>query len=152
MYHKNNFTWTMSFLLNTFECIIALLLLDIYLNSVRCSVSQKQFNHNLVAQLTQVRFHNMSHVDRPISQIPECIRQISHNAPFCNRNVHTCAHFCYKMLHCGIWHRCILGFVRWVYLFIWNALLRFWMLESDQHKNSSKEYWETYSTYHYFMT
>ena len=53
--------------------------------------------------------------NRPISQMPQCIRQISHNAPFCNRNVHTCAHFCYKMLHCGIWHRCILGFVRWVY-------------------------------------
>ena len=54
-------------------------------------------------------------VNRPISQIPECIRQISHNATFCNRNVHTCAHFCYKMLYCGIWHRCILGFVRWAY-------------------------------------
>ena len=27
----------------------------------------------------------------------------------------TCAHFCYKMLHCGIWYRCILGFVRWSY-------------------------------------
>ena len=25
---------------------------------------------------------------RPISQIPQCIRQISHNASFCNRNVH----------------------------------------------------------------
>ena len=24
-----------------------------------------------------------------ISQIPQCIRQISHNAPFCSRNVHT---------------------------------------------------------------
>ena len=54
-------------------------------------------------------------VNRPISQIPECICAISHNAPFCNRNVHMCAHFSYKMMHCGIWHRCILGFVRWVY-------------------------------------
>ena len=26
--------------------------------------------------------------NRPSSQIPQCIRQISHNAPFCNRNVH----------------------------------------------------------------
>ena len=25
-----------------------------------------------------------------ISLIPQCISQISHNAPFCNRNVHTC--------------------------------------------------------------
>ena len=23
--------------------------------------------------------------------------QLSHNAPFCNRNAHTCAHFCYKL-------------------------------------------------------
>ena len=38
---------------------------------------------------------------RPISQIPQCIRQISHNVTFCNRKVHTCAHFCYKMVHCG---------------------------------------------------
>ena len=27
---------------------------------------------------------------------------MSHNAPICNRNMHTCAHFCYKMRHCGI--------------------------------------------------
>ena len=26
-----------------------------------------------------------------------------------------CADFCYKMLHCGIFVRCILRFVRWVY-------------------------------------
>ena len=32
--------------------------------------------------------------NRPISQIPRCISQISHNAPFGNRNVYTCAHFC----------------------------------------------------------
>ena len=50
----------------------------------------------------------LTSLNRPISQIPKCIRQISHNATFCNRNVHTCAHFCYKLLHCGIWHRCIL--------------------------------------------
>ena len=24
----------------------------------------------------------------------------------------TCAHFCYKMVHCKIWHPCIVGFVR----------------------------------------
>ena len=53
--------------------------------------------------------------NRPISQIPECICAISHNATFCNRNVHMCAHFCYKMLHFwgSVW--CIMGFVRWVY-------------------------------------
>ena len=40
-------------------------------------------------------------LQRPISQITQCIRRISHNAPFCNRNVHAYAHFCYKMVHYG---------------------------------------------------
>ena len=53
--------------------------------------------------------------NRPISQIPQCIRQISHNARPCNRNVHTCAHFCCKMVHRGIFVWCIVGYVRWVY-------------------------------------
>ena len=39
-----------------------------------------------------------------------------HNASFCNRNVHKCAHFCYKMLHCGTWDWCIVGFVQQVYI------------------------------------
>ena len=39
----------------------------------------------------------------------------SHNAPYCNRNVHMRAHFCYKMVHRGIFFWCIAGFVRWVY-------------------------------------
>ena len=52
--------------------------------------------------------------DRPKSQIEQCNRQISHNAPVCNRNVHTCAHFCYKMVHCGIWDWCIMEFVQQV--------------------------------------
>ena len=56
-----------------------------------------------------------SYWNRPISQIPQCTSPISHNASFCNRNVHTCAHFCYKMVHCGIFDWCIVGFVRWVY-------------------------------------
>ena len=51
--------------------------------------------------------HNLC--NQVVSQIPQCMRQISHNAPFCDRNVHTCAHFCYKMVHCGIFVYCILG-------------------------------------------
>ena len=46
--------------------------------------------------------------DGPISHILQCIRQISHNALFCNRNMY----FCYKMEHCGIWNWCIVEFVR----------------------------------------
>ena len=42
-----------------------------------------------------------------ISQIPQCIRQITHNAPFPT-------YFCYKVVHCGIWVWCIVGFVQWV--------------------------------------
>ena len=32
---------------------------------------------------------------------------------------HVCAHFCDKMLHCGIWDKCIWGFVRVVYGRAW---------------------------------
>ena len=48
------------------------------------------------------RYHN-----RSIPLTPQCISQISHNVSFCDRNVDTCAHFCYKMVHCGIWDWCI---------------------------------------------
>ena len=33
----------------------------------------------------------------PVAQITQCTSPISQNAPFCNRNVHMCAHFCYEM-------------------------------------------------------
>ena len=46
---------------------------------------------------------------------------MSHNAPFCNRNVHMCAHFCYEMVHCGIFVWCIVGFVRWI---SWRLIVR----------------------------
>ena len=42
-------------------------------------------------------------INRSDAQIPQCTSFMSHNAPFCNRNVHTCAHFCYKTVHCGMW-------------------------------------------------
>ena len=49
-------------------------------------------------------------VNRPISQIPECICAISHNATFCNRNVHiSVTKWCIVanlwdicLMHCGI--------------------------------------------------
>ena len=52
---------------------------------------------------------------RLILHIPQRDSPISHNAPFCSRNVHICAHFCYKIVHCGIFVWCIVGIVRWVY-------------------------------------
>ena len=36
-----------------------------------------------------------------LAQTPQYIKQISPIDPFCNRNVHTCAYFCYKMVPCG---------------------------------------------------
>ena len=40
-----------------------------------------------------------------------------------------CAHFCYKMVHCGLYVQCIMGFKRWVnwwtYTEIWR--LHHWM-------------------------
>ena len=32
---------------------------------------------------------------------------------FCNRNVHVCAHFCYKMMYCGTFVKCIMVVMRW---------------------------------------
>ena len=34
--------------------------------------------------------------------------------------MHTCAYFCYKMVHCGIWDWCIVGFVQEVYYTLIN--------------------------------
>ena len=45
------------------------------------------------------------------SQIPECTCSISYNAPF---RTEMCT-FLFWMEHCGIWNRCILGFVKLVY-------------------------------------
>ena len=48
----------------------------------------------------------------PVAQIPQCTSLISHNALLCKRNVHTRTQICYKMLHCGIFVRCIVRFLR----------------------------------------
>ena len=39
----------------------------------------------------------------PFSQIPQCIRQISHNAPLCSKNVHT-------SVHISVTKWCIVGY------------------------------------------
>ena len=43
----------------------------------------------------------------PNSQIPQCTCTTSHNASF---RTEMCA-FLFYMMHCGIWYRCIMGFV-----------------------------------------
>ena len=45
------------------------------------------------------------------SQIPHCTCSISHTAPF---RTEMCT-FLFWMVHCGVWNRCIVGFVRLVY-------------------------------------
>ena len=52
--------------------------------------------------------------NRYISQIPQCIRQISHNAPFCNRNVYISVTEWrivgyMKLVHSGIYATALLG-------------------------------------------
>ena len=60
---------------------------------------------------------------------PQCIRRISHNASFNNRNMQMCACLCYKMVHCEIFVWSIVDFVRWVYstdvLVVWWQILDF---------------------------
>ena len=59
-------------------------------------------------------------INRLIFQIPQCIRQMSHNALFCNKN--KCSHMHvhifhgYKIVHFGIWDWYIMGFVNKVNL------------------------------------
>ena len=55
-------------------------------------------------------------LNRPVAQIPQSNSPKCHNAPFWNRNVHMCAYYCYKMVHCGIFVQCIVAFVRSVQL------------------------------------
>ena len=47
----------------------------------------------------------------PNSQIPKCIGSISLKAPF---RTEMCT-FLFWMMHCGIWNRCIMGFVKLVH-------------------------------------
>ena len=51
----------------------------------------------------------------------ECIRPIFHIAPLCNRNVHTCAHFCYKN-----WKWCNVGDLSGVLWDLWDGIIIVW--------------------------
>ena len=76
---------------------------------------------NLSVPLTKKNVTKRLH-NRSISQIPQWIRQISHNAPFYKRNMHTCDHFCYKMVYCGIWDLYVVGFVQQVYAWTYISM------------------------------
>ena len=65
--------------------------------------------------------HNFTNMARG-----QCIWQISDNAPYCNRNVHICAHLFYKIAHCGTRDCCIVGFLQQIYCtfsLMWMYLL-----------------------------
>ena len=53
--------------------------------------------------------------NRPISYFHNASGKYPTMHHFVNRNVHTCAHFCYKMVHCVIWDTGIVGFMRWIH-------------------------------------
>ena len=48
------------------------------------------------------------HGNRPVAQIPQCTSLISHNAPFCNRNLHVCA---FLLQNGALWDMCLMHFV-----------------------------------------
>ena len=70
------------------------------------------FRHARLPANVSIIWFSKCQCNRPISQIPQCTRQTSHNTPFCSRNAHTCTHFCYKMVHCRIWDWCVVGFLQ----------------------------------------
>ena len=63
---------------------------------------------------------------RSITQLPQSVGPIFHNAPLCYRNVHTCEHFCYNVVCCGIFD------ASWD---LWDGLFRmkFIYLNCDSH-------------------
>ena len=57
--------------------------------------------------------------NRPISQIPQCASPISHNAPFCCKNVHMCAHFYY--VHISVTKWCIVRYPSYTLWDLWDG-------------------------------
>ena len=70
---------------------------------------------NLKLHASHIRISTHTQCNWLVAQIPQRNSPISHNVTFSNRNVHMCAHFCYKMVHSGTFVWCPVGYVRWVY-------------------------------------
>ena len=75
-------------------------------------------NDRKLVQSNEIGIHKMSemmlylhHILKTYLTNPTMQHADIHNAPFCDRNVRTCAHFCDKIVHCGIWDWCIVGFL-----------------------------------------
>ena len=84
--------------------------LDLYYQPTNQPINQPT-DQSLWGQVWGVNWSN--------SQIPQCTCPISHNAPF---RTEICA-FLFWMVYCGIWNRCIVGYMRLVYCWckIWPA-------------------------------
>ena len=67
-----------------------------------------------------------------VAKIQQCTNPISHNASFCNRNVHICAHFCYKMVHCGIFVKSIVGYLSKALWDLWDGFI---VQDHQAHRN-----------------
>ena len=80
--------------------------------------------HNWTCVLQCLRKFIVLNNNRTVAQIAQCTNPISHNAPFCNRNVHICAHFYYKMMHCGIFVWCIMGYLSDASWDLWDGSIR----------------------------
>ena len=76
---------------------------------------------------------------RLVANIPKCTSPISYHPPICSRHVPTCAHFCYKVVHCMcFFFWCNVEFLRRTYSYILlhgiNATL-----SSCQHNESNRQ-------------
>ena len=63
---------------------------------------------------------------KPVPQIAYSFFPLAHNAPLYDRNVHTCVHFCYGVVHRGIFVWRIVVFVGWIYHLLWSATTWCW--------------------------
>ena len=63
-----------------------------------------------------------------VMKYPNLINPTMHlsHVPQCTTLEQKCAHFCSKVVHCGIWDRAIVGFVRLVY-WVPGKILIFWV-------------------------
>ena len=60
-----------------------------------------------------ISWYDIEHDNFPVAKSPQCTSPISHNATFCNGNVHRYAHFCLQ--NAALWDFvwCIMKFLRW---------------------------------------
>ena len=64
---------------------------------VRCYQKAVKLNHSLTPPHCLSTSYVISCSDISLIQIPQCTSPIFQNALLCNRNVHSCAHFCFKV-------------------------------------------------------